>query len=58
MSESKQEELFMSLSIIIALISYKIGLTWLVYIFGAKAIIEVVAVFYLAFKEIKKDLDK
>ena len=51
-SSSKQEEIFMYLSIITALVAYRLDITWMVWVFGIKAVIEFISSISLAVKEI------
>lgn len=52
-SLSKQEEIFMYLSIISALIAYRLDITWMVWAFAIKAFLDFIASVSFAIKEIK-----
>lgn len=49
-SKSNKEEIFMYLSIFVALVAYKLNINWLVWLFGIKACLEAFASIRLANK--------
>jgi hypothetical protein len=49
-SKSNKEEIFMYLSIFVALVAYKLNINWLVWLFGIKAVIEAIGSIRLANK--------
>ena len=49
-SKSNKEEIFMYLSIFVALVAYKLNINWVVWLFGIKAAIEAISSIRLANK--------
>lgn len=49
-SKSNKEEVFMYLSIFVALVAYKLNINWLMWLFGIKACIEAIGSIHLANK--------